>query len=63
MLSAANVEEFLERGYTVVEGVLSEEEVEIARDAFHAQLRDEFGVNHEEILHSGMIAQIGRAHV
>ena len=54
-----HISDFIEHGFTIVEGVLSEQEVDVARNAFHQQLFHDFGINHDEILNSGKTRRLG----
>lgn len=47
MLTKQHVEQFLRDGFVVVEDVLSEKEVFAARESFHADLQNSFGINHD----------------
>lgn len=49
LLTHEHVEDFCQNGYVVIEDVLSEEEVQKARNAFHADLKM-LGIDHEQIL-------------
>ena len=61
MLTAQQRSEFRDRGVLVVPKVVSAERVEIVRAAFHATLRDRFGVDVFRLDDAESVANLGRA--